>query len=103
MTGSFAIFEKYINRLAKGELDGYIDSICREDKASIDGFVLSTDPQLLLHGLGKRPDHQRIKNLFTPATVSVIVTLQIWRQLMLFLLFQQPVLRLWWRENPSFP
>jgi hypothetical protein len=103
MTGSFAPFQTYINHLAKGKLDGYLDSTRLEDKHSVPGIVLSTDPQLLLHGLGKHPDMKRIERLFVPGTVFVIVALSMWRQLILFSLLQAPVRRLWWRENPSFP
>jgi hypothetical protein len=103
MTSSFAPFETYIKYLATGKLDGYLNSTRPEDKCSVPGVVLSTDPQLLLHGLGKHPDMERIKRLFVPGTVFVIVALPMWRQLILFSLLQPPVRRLWCRENPSSP
>jgi hypothetical protein len=72
MIGSLAPFTTYIDYLAKGKLDGYLDSTHVRDKPSVPGIVLSTDPQLLLHGLGKHPDMERIKRLFVPGTVFVI-------------------------------
>jgi hypothetical protein len=72
MTSSFAPFGQYMDDLANGKLDGYLDSTHPEDKPSVPGIVLLTDPQLLLHNLGKHPDMKRIKRLFLPGTVFVI-------------------------------
>ncbi|KAK2467977.1 hypothetical protein APHAL10511_000272 [Amanita phalloides] len=58
-------FEEYIDYLAKGKLDGYLDSIGPEGKEA-DLFI--REPTLLLHGLGggdlSKEDHGRLNKLF---------------------------------------
>jgi hypothetical protein len=51
-------FEKYVEYLATGKLDGYLDSILREDKVT---DLEPLDPILLLHDLGKHLDQARIE------------------------------------------
>ncbi|KAF8510678.1 hypothetical protein BU17DRAFT_97886 [Hysterangium stoloniferum] len=58
-------FDNYLKYLATGKLDGYLDSIRCEDKLTDLNVDLPLHPILLLHDLGKRPDKDRIKNLFT--------------------------------------
>ena len=73
---AFEPFEQYIEYLATGKLDGYLDSVDRKDKLTVPGLIMSTDPHLLLHGLGKftNQEHQeRIGRLFRPGTTSVIL------------------------------
>ena len=70
---AFEPFKQYIEYLATGKLDGYLDSVHREDKFTVPGLVMSTDPHLLLHNLGKYPDEERIERLFYPGTTSVIL------------------------------
>ncbi|KAF8500012.1 hypothetical protein BU17DRAFT_59107 [Hysterangium stoloniferum] len=62
-------FDNYLKYLATGKLDGYLDSIRCEDKLTDLKVDLPLHPILLLHDLGKRPDKDRIKNLFTRDTV----------------------------------
>jgi hypothetical protein len=58
----------------------------------------------LLHGLGKHLDMGRIKRLFVPGTVFLIVALPMWPQLILFSLLQPSVRRLWCSAGkPVFP
>lgn len=64
-------FEDYIDYLAIGKLDGYIDSIRREDKITDLKVHLPLDPSLLLHDLGKYTDQERVKKLFMHDTVFV--------------------------------
>jgi hypothetical protein len=64
MAAAFAGFETYIEYLASGKLDVYLDSIKREDKLTDLRVHLDTMPILLIHDLGKHPDHERIKGLF---------------------------------------
>jgi len=71
MAAAFAGFQVYIEYLATGKLDGYLDSIRREDKVRIPGVVLPLDPILLLHRLGRNLDEKRIKELFIHDTVFV--------------------------------
>jgi hypothetical protein len=75
MNGSFAPFTTYVTHLARGKLDGYLDSIHLKDKPSVPGIVLSTDLQLLLHSIGTHPDKERIRRLFVDETVFVIFSL----------------------------
>jgi hypothetical protein len=56
LASAFQPFKQYIEYLAHGKLDGYLDSINRDDKISVPEMVISKDPNLLLHGLGKEPD-----------------------------------------------
>ncbi|KAF8340839.1 hypothetical protein F5887DRAFT_919439 [Amanita rubescens] len=64
MVDAFAGFENYIDHLATGKLDVYIDSIKCEDKVTDLGVVLPLPPILLIHGLGKHADQERIEELF---------------------------------------
>ena len=64
MAAAFAGFEEYIEYLATGKLDGYLDSIRPEDKLKMIGVDLPLNPILLIHDLGKHPNHERIKDLF---------------------------------------
>ena len=73
---AFEPFEQYVEYLATGKLDGYLDSVDRKDKLTVPGLIMSTDPHLLLHDLGKftNQEHQeRIGRLFCPGTTSVIL------------------------------
>jgi len=60
-------FNQYIKYLAQGKLDAYLDSNLRGDKISVPEMEISTDPSLLLNGLGS--DAGAIKELFLPGTV----------------------------------
>jgi hypothetical protein len=62
-------FEKYVEYLATGKLDGYLDSIRREDKVT---DLEPLDQILLLHDLGKHLDQARIEQLFIHDTVFVV-------------------------------
>ena len=64
MADTLAGFEKYFEYLATGELDGRLDSIRPEDKLKKFKIDLPVEPILLLHDLGKHPDHERIEDLF---------------------------------------
>ncbi len=64
MVDALAGFENYINYLATGKLDVYLDSIKSEDKLTGLGVDLPLEPNLLLHDLGKHQNQERIKNLF---------------------------------------
>jgi len=72
MTVALASFETYLEYLAIGKLDGYLDSIRPEDKAIVPKTNLPRTPILLLHDLGKRPDQERITKLFINDTVFVV-------------------------------
>ncbi len=72
MAKAFAGFEKYIEYLATGELDGHLDSIQPEDKLAKFRVYLNTRPILLIHDLGKHPDHERIKGLFIPDSYTPV-------------------------------
>jgi hypothetical protein len=69
MALAFKPYEQYIRLLAVGKLDGYLDKLDRDSKLSVPGIVLSTDPNLLLHDLGRYVDMERIKQLFSGGTV----------------------------------
>jgi hypothetical protein len=72
MADAFEPFGQYIQYLAQGKLDGFLDSIRREDKVFPELKVtMPTDPILLLHNLGKCPETERIKRLFVHNTVFV--------------------------------
>jgi hypothetical protein len=62
-------FQEYIRDLAQGKFDAYLDSVWPKDKPKGWGFI--RNPILLLHGLGRYPDHQRINQLFVDGTVYV--------------------------------
>ncbi|KAF8519086.1 hypothetical protein BU17DRAFT_90258 [Hysterangium stoloniferum] len=64
-------YENYIEYLAVGKLDGYLDSIRREDKVTDLKVMLPLDPILLLHDLGNHPDMVRVEQLFTRSTVHL--------------------------------
>ena len=64
-------FTRYITYLAKGRLDGYLNSVGPEDLPKDLGIKLPTQPMLLLHDLGKSSDMGRIERLFVPGTVLV--------------------------------
>ena len=63
----FKPFKKYIEYLAQGKLDAYLDSTNCDDKVSVPDIKISKDPNLLLHGLGKDPEN--IEGLFIHETV----------------------------------
>ena len=65
-------FQNYITSLASGKLDGFLDSLQHGDKAAGLGVYLPLDPILLLHDLGNYPNQERIEELFTGDTVSVV-------------------------------
>jgi hypothetical protein len=73
MAAALAGFENYIEYLATGKLDGYLDSVRPEDKVTdLDLEVyLPHDPILLIHDLGKHLDHERIRDVFIHDTVFV--------------------------------
>jgi hypothetical protein len=71
MAAALAGFEHYIEYLATGKLDGYFDSIRREDKVQVPGVHLPSDPVLLIHDLSKHLDQERIRNSFSHETVFV--------------------------------
>jgi hypothetical protein len=72
MADAIKPFEQYIECLAQGKLDGYLDSNRRGDKVSVPNMTLATDPNLLLHDLGKQSNLERIKKLFVKDTVYVV-------------------------------
>lgn len=74
LASSLEGFEKYIQCLATGKLDGFFDSIRREDKDIDLGVHLHFDPILLLHALGKYPNQERIDEMFTGDTMFVAST-----------------------------
>jgi hypothetical protein len=71
MESTFKGFEKYIRSLASGELDAFFDSLQPGNKAADLGVHLPHDPILLLHDLGKYPNCERIRELFSGNTVLV--------------------------------
>lgn len=73
MTDAFKPFDDYIRHLALGDLDGYLDSINNEDKFTFSDILMSQDPDLLLHDLGKGVNMKKIKTLFSSGTVCVFV------------------------------
>ena len=73
ITLAFEPFKQYIEYLAMGKLDGYLDSVHRKDKFTVPGVTMSTDLHLLLHDLGNSTDRERITQLFLPGTTSVIL------------------------------
>jgi hypothetical protein len=74
LASSLEGFEKYIQCLATGKLDGFLDSIRHEDKdVDLEAVAsLPLDPILLLHDLGRYPDQERINELFTGDTMFVV-------------------------------
>ena len=85
MATAFQPFEEYIEYLAKGKLDAYLDSVRRDDKPSVPEIEMSTDPSLLLHELGIRTDMKKIQELFSGGTVYLVSISCSWRYLTLFL------------------
>lgn len=73
LRSAFVPFEKYIQLLARGQLDGYMDSLQRKDKLPVPGMFLSSDIHLLIHDIGKpdRVDKARVNALFSKRTVFV--------------------------------
>ena len=71
MAAALAGFEKYIEFLATGELNGHLDSIRPEDKLSKFGVHLPLNPTLLIHDLGKHTN-QEIKELFECGTRKIM-------------------------------
>jgi hypothetical protein len=71
MNAAFKPFDEYIQWLAEGRLDGYLDSIRCEDKTKVPNVAISNDLSLLLHDVGKFPDKERIRKLFINDTMSV--------------------------------
>jgi hypothetical protein len=60
-------FDKYINDLAKAELDRYLGAIVHEGKEPYPDFYLPPEPILLLDGLGatfNNQDQKRVNKLF---------------------------------------
>ncbi|KAF8344443.1 hypothetical protein F5887DRAFT_1204973 [Amanita rubescens] len=72
-------FENYIDYLATGKLDVYLDSIKREDKVTdLDlGVVLPLHPILLIHELGKHADQERIEELFKCDRIDICDTVHL--------------------------
>ena len=69
-------FGQYLQYLAQGKLDGFLDSVRREDKVVPElNMIMPTDPILLLHNLGKYPETEWIEKLFIHTTVFVVVDL----------------------------
>ena len=67
-------FDKYIDDLAKGELDGYFGSIQHQGKEPDLDFGLPSGPILLLDGLGgelSQKDQERVNDLFSPGITFV--------------------------------
>jgi hypothetical protein len=67
-------FMPYMRLLARGGLDAYFNAASRVEKEealrlSNCPSVLPTRPNLLLHGLGKYVDREKMENLFTSRTV----------------------------------
>jgi hypothetical protein len=71
MNAALKPFNEYIQWLAEGRLDGYLDSIHREDKIKVPIVFIPNDLSLLLHDIGKFPDEESIKKLFVNDTVFV--------------------------------
>ena len=73
MATAFEPFREYIEQLAQGKLDGYLNSNRREDKVLVPEMKLSNDPNLLLHDVGKSPEMKKeAEQLFVPDTMYVI-------------------------------
>jgi hypothetical protein len=76
---AFKPFKGYIESLAEGKLDCYLDCIRCEDKVAVPDVDISNNLYLLLHDVGKFPDEERIKKLFIDDTVFVAPTPLAWR------------------------
>ena len=79
LSAAFKPFEQYIKWLAEGRLDGYLDSIHREDKIEVPNVDISKDLSLLLHHVGKFPEDDKIKKLFIHDTVFVVPAPLAWQ------------------------
>src|SRR5437868_1510538 len=75
LQSAFEPFRQYVQWLAQGKLDAYLDSVRSQDKVAVPGMVLSTEPKLLIHELGlpERVDMDRINCLFTHETMFVVL------------------------------
>jgi hypothetical protein len=73
MASALEGFENYIQSLATGKLDGYFDPFRPEDQAIVPEVDLPLGPGLilLLHDLGKHPNVERTRKLFSDETVFV--------------------------------
>jgi hypothetical protein len=71
MKAAFEPFKEYVQWLAEGKLDSYLNSICPEDKEEVPNVDVPKDLSLLLHDIGKHPDVERIEKLFVNGTVCV--------------------------------
>jgi hypothetical protein len=78
MASEFEPFKLYIEYLAQGKLDGYLNSNLREDKPLVPDIATSNDPNLLLHDLGKYADMDKINGLFVEDVVYVFNQLTRW-------------------------
>lgn len=87
LNAAFKPFKGYIEWLAEGKLDGYLDSIRCEDKTKVPDVDISNNLSLLLHDVGKFPDEERIKKLFINDTVFVAPTSLAWRLLTMLAAF----------------
>jgi hypothetical protein len=58
ITLAFKPFKPYIEYIAMGKLDGYLDSVHRKDKFTVPRVTMSTDLHLLLHDLGNSTDQE---------------------------------------------
>jgi hypothetical protein len=72
MVTAFEPFKTFIEHLAEGKLDAFLDSHCRTEKIALPGLQISTDPNLLLHGLGQSVDMERIERLFIQGIVYMV-------------------------------
>jgi hypothetical protein len=71
MIAALEDFGDYMEYLATGKLDGYLDSIRRENKVTDLDLGLPRNPILLIHELGRHQDPERIRELFVHDTVFV--------------------------------
>ena len=74
MARAFEKYASYIQYLAEGKLDGFLDSLKEEDNNLPDGLNDMQNrrgPFLLLHGLGRFCDTEQIEELFSECTVFV--------------------------------
>jgi hypothetical protein len=72
METAFIPFEQYMDFIAEGKLDGYINSNDRKDKVTVPEMMMSTDVNLLLNQLGEHVDKTRMESLFDSGTTYVI-------------------------------
>jgi hypothetical protein len=105
MAAAFEKYESYIQYLAEGKLDGFLDSLKPEDNHLPDGLNGIRDrhgPFLLVHGLGQTCDTERIEELFCRSIVFVAVGLAR-MGLLTLIFFPQTFIRLFrlW-ENSSY-